>query len=1098
MAARWLFLAAYTCSGLAGLVYEVTWTRLLTLYMGHTTAAASTVLAAFMGGLAIGSAAGGRVASRITRRQAFYIYAALEFAAVAGALAMPFALEGARPLLAWAYRDGAPGLLFPTMRLLYSLAALALPAAALGATFPMAIRCYVGDADHPGREGGLLYAVNTVGAATGAAAAGFALIPAFGISGTTLVGVAGSVISAAIALILARNTELSDVGAELVPLDSRSGDPELSRRVSAPTGRRQAPPLRKTKRTGPAKPASPPAVPQHDFLLAAVVVAVTGLATFTYEVAWTRVFSMVIGPSTYAFASTLTAFVAGIAGGSFVGSALAGRSRGPRLPLAFALGAAAIAAAWASSFAGSALPRRVMQELAAATQGSADLLVKQSLEAAAIIVPLACALGVAFPLALELAGPALSERSESKGVRSGSTPRRLGAIYAINTVAAVAGSLLAGFVAIPIAGLQNTIRLTTVLLAAAAILVIVRGVRATPGARSPYASRIIGVLPGAAAIAVLLFSPAWDRDLLASGMYKYARNVPRDLDPESMLKAGTLLYYDDGATATVSVKRLTGELSLAVDGKIDASTSGDMLTQKLLAHLPLLFHADPSGVCIIGLGSGVTLASALVHPVESVDVVEISPEVVEASQLFAAENHHALDDPRVRLVVGDGRSHLALGTRQYDVIISEPSNPWMAGVAALFTREFFEAARSRLAPGGIICQWTHTYDISDADLRSVVATFQSVFPNGTMWLAGNGDLLLVATADAEPRLENITDSWRRPGVAADLVPVSVRDPFGVLSLFVGGRDEMTRYAAGGAIQRDDRMALEFTGPRAVNSDAADTNVAALRGLLGDRPRPPAVARVLASAGAAEWRYRAAMMLEADAYAVAYDDYARALALEPADGETHAGFVRAAAAAGRQADAERLLKRLIAERPMAASIRVALSKLQAASGSYREAVATAEDACLITPVDPAALEQLASLHADLGDVSKLQPVAAVLQERFADRPGARYYAAASRFISREFDEALRLAREAVAMDSHNAAAQNLLGAINASMGRKEAARESFEAALRLNPADASTYTNLGMLALESGDRRGAAALFIEALSLDPQSAAAREGLARARP
>src|SRR5262249_28769973 len=160
--------------------------------------------------------------------------------------------------------------------------------------------------------------------------------------------------------------------------------------------------------------------------------------------------------------------------------------------------------------------------------------------------------------------------------------------------------------------------------------------------------------------------------------------------------------------------------------------------------LPVLLHPDARDVCIIGLGSGVTVDSALATgTVRHADVVEISPEVVEASAYFEKENGGALRSPVVRLIVGDGRSHLRLTTRRYDVIISEPSNPWMAGVAALFTREFFEAARLRLEPGGLMCQWAHTYDMSAGDLRSIVRTFHAVFPVATVWLAGGGDLLLI-------------------------------------------------------------------------------------------------------------------------------------------------------------------------------------------------------------------------------------------------------------------------------------------------------------------------------------------------------------------
>src|SRR5204863_7662104 len=169
-------------------------------------------------------------------------------------------------------------------------------------------------------------------------------------------------------------------------------------------------------------------------------------------------------------------------------------------------------------------------------------------------------------------------------------------------------------------------------------------------------ARIVGLVSSVAVFGVVFSSSPWDRALLASGGYKYALYVPKGLDLSTALKAGTLLYYREGPTGIVTVKRLTGHLSLAIDGKVDASTSSDMLTQKTLAHLPLLLHGHDRRICIIGLGSGVTLGSALAHPITGADVVEISPEVVQASQLFAADNRHALDDPRTRLIIGHGPS----------------------------------------------------------------------------------------------------------------------------------------------------------------------------------------------------------------------------------------------------------------------------------------------------------------------------------------------------------------------------------------------------------------------------------------------------------
>jgi spermidine synthase len=266
--------------------------------------------------------------------------------------------------------------------------------------------------------------------------------------------------------------------------------------------------------------------------------------------------------------------------------------------------------------------------------------------------------------------------------------------------------------------------------------------------------------------------------------------------------------------------------SLVIDGKVDASNMGDMLTQRLLGLLPVLLHADPQEICIIGLGSGVTVGSALAPGVvRHADVVEISPEVVNASAFFERENGRALDMPGVRLIVGDGRSHLLLSARRYDVIVSEPSNPWMAGIGALFTREFFEAARARLKPDGLICQWAHTYDISPNDLRSIVRTFASVFPESTMWLVGEGDLLLIGSNGAaiESRLAAIATRWQlgsTPALLNDVAIAGSAAPFALLSMFAGGPAEVKRFGAGAAIQSDDRMALEFSTPRAIAGRAA--------------------------------------------------------------------------------------------------------------------------------------------------------------------------------------------------------------------------------------------------------------------------------------
>jgi spermidine synthase len=578
-------------------------------------------------------------------------------------------------------------------------------------------------------------------------------------------------------------------------------------------------------------------------------------------------------------------------------------------------------------------------------------------------------------------------------------------------------------------------------------------------------------------------------------LYLYAPYVPKDLPLEPLLKAGSLLYYGEGASATVSVKRLTGTLSLAIDGKVDASNRSDMLTQKLLAHVPLLIHGNPRDVAIIGLGSGVTLASALTHPIARADVVELSPEVVDASRLFEAENRRALDDPRTHLIVGDGRSHLLLATRKYDVIISEPSNPWIAGVAALFTREFFEAVRDRLAPGGIVCQWAHTYHISDRDLRSIAATFTSVFPHGTIWLVGESDILFVAsTSPIDDRLANIEHGWKLASVAADLGASSATEPFAIWSLYAGGPHELATYAAGAMLLTDDRMTLEFSGPGDLQADTAAANAATVAGFRDLGAAPAVITRAHGEATGPTWRRHGAMMFAADAHSAAYDSFDRALALDPTDVEALDGLAQAAIPGGRTAQALTRVEALAGERPATAAMLATRSKLLAARGSLEAALDAAEQAAAITPVQPGALEQLASLLADAGDRNRLDAVVASLQAAAPERAATWYYAGAAKFLDGRFDETVRLAERALSLDRTYAPVYDLLGAAQTKLNRPAEAREAFESSLRFNAHDSSAYANLGLLAMTAGDRAAAVNYFAEALWLDPKSPVARQGLA----
>ena len=1049
------FLILFAMSGAAALIYEVVWTRLLTLYLGHGLAAASAVLAAFMGGLAAGAGAAGRTAGRFSPAKAVRVYAGLEIAIAVLAVLMPFALIAVRPILATSYADGAGGGTFALLRLAISVALLCLPAACMGATFPVASRWMVRGAASAAQDAGALYAANTLGAAAGAIFAGFALIPALGLSGTTYVGMTLNVIAAAGAWVIARSVPADEPG----PFPTTVGKPSPSQAAS------------RNLRQGYGGQAKP------QVALAAAALGASGFASLTLQVVWTRLLVQILGPTTYAFSTVVAIFIVGIAAGSAIASRLTSRvNAGVGLACTLLISAGlALAAASAVDWALLTIAEIVSRP----NYQFADVLQREVLLVTGLLLPMTIAFGAAFPFAVAMAAKATAEK------RHDGLTERIGLVYAVNTIGAILGSLLSGFVLIPRLGLHGTIRLVAAIAAIVAVIILIKSARAA-GRTFAFA------LAGAVAVAIAM-APEWDRSLLSSGAYKYAPAM-RGPSLETALTAGELLSYHEGSTGTVAVRRLTGTTSLAIDGKVDASNAGDMLTQRLLAHMPLLLHPNPKRAAILGLGSGVTLGSALTHPLEQATVLEISREVVAASKFFQVENHDALNDSRTQLIVGDGRTHLMLGKQQYDVIVSEPSNPWMAGIASLFTREFFAGARDRLTPGGVLCQWAHTYDISRDDLRSIVATFLSVFPHGTMWLVGDADVLLLgSTEPLDARIAGMAEAMTRPGVADDLASVGVTGPFSLTTLFVAQGAALQAWANGAPLQTDDRSLLEFSGPRSIFGALRDDNAETLRELAASSPKPAAVSAAIAAATPAGWRDRGLMFLQADAHRPAYTDLVRALEANPDDPIALDAMVRAAANLNRVPDAQAVLARLASD-PARTPAKLALSRVLASQGNVDEAIRIPFTVLQANPSNVPALEQLASVLSDIGDTSRLEPVVARLVKEAPQSAWAHYYAASLFFLQNRQDMALRAARNAVTLDPKHAKAHNLIGACLASMGQTDAARAAFETSIKADPREPGTYTNLATLEMQAGNRARAIRYFTEALTVDPLSQPAREGLA----
>ncbi len=545
------------------------------------------------------------------------------------------------------------------------------------------------------------------------------------------------------------------------------------------------------------------------------------------------------------------------------------------------------------------------------------------------------------------------------------------------------------------------------------------------------------------------------------------------------------------------MKRLGGTRSLAIDGKVDASNGGDMLTQRLLGLLPAVLQGQPRDALVIGLGSGVTADAVMASgTVSHLDVVEISPEVVEASALFEAENRRVLAAPGVRLLLGDGRTHLQLTSRQYDVIVSEPSNPWMAGVAALFTREFFEAVRGRLTPAGVFCQWAHTYEIAADDLQSIVRTFVSVFPQGTVWLVGDSDLLLIGTPSGgiEPNLARVAEHAQRGKIPVLLAEAGVparTAPFFLLSLYAGGPADLVSYGSSAPIQSDDRMALEFTAARAMYAPP-EGNAPALRALAGRAHQPAVIMETLRAADAGDWVLRGEAGLKAEAFGMAHESFRRASSINGGTFESMRGGVSSAAASGRLAEETHWLRQRASASPPDAPALTALSYALALTGDMKGAVDAALEATTIAPDSPQPLEQLASVLADLGE-PRLAAVAGTLMRRFPTREDSRFYQATALFLENRHDEAERAIGLLVDAHPRHARALNMRGIICAARRDQACAIAAFEASLRLDPRDSAVYVNLGNVHLERGDVEAAAELFRDAVALDPGADAARTAL-----
>lgn len=724
-------------SGAATLVLEVVWSKVLGHVLGNSTQAVGTVVAAFMAGLALGSALAARLSRRITDPLRFYvrIEAALALCAVAS---VPL-FRATTPLFQVVHRAlGAGGLDghtgFLLVRFLLVFLLMLAPVTLMGMTLPVMVGVFGRRRHSYDREAGQLYGLNTLGAVAGTLAAGFLLIPALGLFGAACA--AGALQLGIAGLASRQRRRLGAQGA--------APDAAMSSAVERV-----------------------PAWTAAQWLIAGAF-ALSGALAMLYEVAWFRLLALVTGPSVGAFATLLALFLLAVGAGSLAASARAQRMARPLGGMGLAQAIVGFSVLFGLTFY-DRLPGLYAALVTGAGQAGAQLLV------AAVTLGLPClAMGAQFPLAvraLSAAGPRQAPE------------RNVGRLYLANTVGGIAGSLAGAFWALPGAGLHATF-------ARASLVSVLLGLLLALAAWGRRALRpaVAGLL---AAVALVTFAPALDTGALNQGRY-LQRTSDADEQPQ-------LLYHREGVATSVSVFRTEGHVDLRVAGKVDASNSpGDLRTQQFVGALPTLLARDPRRVAVIGYGSGMSVGAALQHPrVASVDVLEIEPAVVEASDFFSGINGRPLQDPRARLVLEDGRTHLTYTGQTYDVIASEPSNPWIAGVADLFTTDFYRIARARLAPGGVFGQWIQLYALSDDVFETMLASLQEVFPHVALFLPEPTDL--VAIASAEPLALDwnlLRERFAAPAVRAGFAELGLRNPAHLLAHLAAGPGQTRELVAG--------------------------------------------------------------------------------------------------------------------------------------------------------------------------------------------------------------------------------------------------------------------------------------------------------------
>jgi spermidine synthase len=745
-----IVLVLFFLSGACTLVYEVVWVRMLMLVFGVSVFAVSTVLTAFMAGLALGSAWFGRLVDR--KGNGLRIYAYLEAGIGLFALAFPFILSRLDLLYTFIYRQlEGHDYLFSLIRFLICFLVLLVPTTLMGGTLPVLSKFIVRRRAAVGHGVGVLYAVNTFGAAAGCLAAVYFLMEQMGTLGATYTAAAANLGIAGIAFLLGRSR--TDSGRE--PAKRGRG-----REEPAPDSSTVSPRVARLVFWG---------------------FALSGFTALGYEVIWTRLLATVLRITTVQSVSTiLIVFLFGLAAGGAFGARFVDRWRG--LPSIFggielllglfALGSIAVFGA---------VPF-LMGALDALPAWWGHMLRLFVVAFGVMLVP-TFLMGALFPIAGKIHVLGL-----------GSLGRRIGNVYAVNTTGAIFGAFVTGFVLIPFLGTQNSVHLLAWLNIAlgAAIVMLAPAIRI--GSRAVVLASLV-----APALLIVLFLPA-----------NHMEKVLERSQPNS-----SLLFYDEDAGGTVTVHASPdGKRLLKVNGAGEVPTDrASIRTFRLLGTLPFVVHPAPEEVLVIAFGGGITLAAAELQKPRRIDCVEVVPGVFEAARFFSRYNNRVferLDADHFDVIVDDGRNHVLRTGRSYDVIISDATHPGTTDSWILYTEEFYRLCQKRLRRDGVLAQWLPLHGLTAQDYGTILRTFRTVFPHATVWWTRGYSVLLATPERLAVDLARVTERLGREAVKRDLFEVDLDDPVSFLSALALDEQAMSAFVASGPINTDNRPYISFT------------------------------------------------------------------------------------------------------------------------------------------------------------------------------------------------------------------------------------------------------------------------------------------------